>query len=217
MAWLSPAYPVGAFSYSSGLEWAIEASDIRDAESLRRWLAVVIGEGGAFCDAVFLVHAHRAIAGNNDKALHDVAELAAAFAPSKERHLETTAQGRAFVEATRAAWPCAALDRLTKIWDGAVAYPVAVGVAAAGHGIALDAALNAYLHAVTANLISAGVRLIPLGQTEGQRLLAALEPVAAATTLRALSSKLDDVGGAAFRADIASMKHETQYTRLFRT
>ena len=217
MAWLSPAYPVGAFSYSSGLEWAIEASDIKDAESLRRWLAVVIGEGGAFCDAVFLVHAHRAIAGNNDKALHEVAELAAAFAPSKERHLETTAQGRAFVEATRAAWPCAALDRLTEIWDGPVAYPVAVGVAAAGHGIALDAALNAYLHAVTANLISAGVRLIPLGQTEGQRLLAALEPVAAATTLRALSSKLDDVGGAAFRADIASMKHETQYTRLFRT
>ncbi len=217
MAWLSPAYPVGAFSYSSGLEWAIEAGDIKDAESLRRWLAVIIGEGGTFCDAVFLVHAHRAIAGNNKKALHDVAELAAAFAPSKERHLETTAQGRAFVEATRAAWPCAALDRLAEIWDGPIAYPVAVGVASAGHGIALEAALNAYLHAVTANLISAGVRLIPLGQTEGQRLLAALEPVASATAQRALATKLDDVGGAAFRADIASMKHETQYTRLFRT
>ena len=149
--------------------------------------------------------------------MHEVAELAAAFAPSKERHLETTAQGRAFVEATRAAWPCAALDRLAEIWDGPIAYPVAVGVASAGHGIALEAALNAYLHAVTANLISAGVRLIPLGQTEGQRLLAALEPVASATAQRALATKLDDVGGAAFRADIASMKHETQYTRLFRT
>ena len=78
-------------------------------------------------------------------------------------------------------------------------------------------ALNAYLHAVTANLISAGVRLIPLGQTEGQRVLAALEPVAAATAQRALATSLDDVGGAAFRADIASMQHETQYTRLFRT
>ena len=217
MAWLSPAYPVGAFSYSSGIEWAVEAGDIKDAETLRRWLAVVIGEGGVFCDAVFLIHAHRAIAGNDDKALHEVAELAAAFAPSKERHLETTAQGRAFVEATRAAWPCGALDRLSEIWDSPVAYPVAIGVAAAGHGIALEPALNAYLHAVTANLISAGVRLIPLGQTEGQRLLAALEPVAAATAQRALSTKLDDVGGAAFRADIASMKHETQYTRLFRT
>ena len=110
-----------------------------------------------------------------------VAELAAAFAPSKERHLETTAQGAAFIEATRAAWPCAALDRLAAAWDGPVAYPVAVGVAAAGHGIALEPALHAYLHAVTANLISAGVRLVPLGQTDGQRVLAALEPVVAAT------------------------------------
>jgi urease accessory protein len=166
---------------------------------------------------VFFVHAHRAIAGINDKALREVAELAAAFAPSKERHLETTAQGRAFIEATGAAWPCAALDRLAAIWDGAIAYPVAVAVAAAGHGIAVDAALNAYLHAVTANLISAGVRLIPLGQTDGQRLLAAFEPVVAATAVRALATPLDQAGGAAFRADIASMRHETQYTRLFRS
>ena len=217
MAWLSPAYPVGAFSYSSGLEWAIEAGDIADAGSLRRWLAVVMAEGGAFCDAVFLVHAHRAAAADDGKALRVAAEFAAAFAPSKERHLETTAQGGAFVTATRAAWPCDALDRLLAVWDGPVAYPIAVGVAAAGHGIALDATLHAYLHAVTANLISAGVRLVPLGQTEGQRVLAALEPVAAATAQRALATELDDAGSAAFRADIASMKHETQYTRLFRS
>jgi urease accessory protein len=217
MAWLSPAYPVGAFSYSSGIEWAVESGDITDAETLKRWLAVTIAEGGGFCDAVFFAHAHRAIASSDDKALRDVAELAAAFAPSKERHLETTAQGRAFIEATRAAWPCAALDRLAAAWDGAVAYPVAVGVAAAGHGIVVEPALNAFLHAVTANLISAGVRLIPLGQTDGQRLLAALEPVVAATAARALSVPLDQVGSAAFRADIASMLHETQYTRLFRS
>ena len=217
MAWLSPAYPVGAFSYSSGIEWAIEDGDIADAATLQRWLAVVIGEGGGFCDAVFFVHTHRAIMANDDKALREVVELAAAFAPSKERHLETTAQGRAFVEATRAAWPCQALDRLAPVWDGPVAYPVAVGVAAAAHGVAADAALNAYLHAVTANLISAGVRLIPLGQTDGQRLLGAFEPVVAATAARALATPLDRVGGAAFRADIASMRHETQYTRLFRS
>jgi urease accessory protein len=217
MAWLSPAYPVGAFSYSSGIEWAVEAGDITDAETFKRWLGVVIAEGGAYCDAVFFVHTHRATEAGDDTALRTVAELAAAFAPSRERHLETTAQGRAFVEATRAAWPCAALDRLATAWDGAVAYPVAVGVSAAGHGIALPPALNAYLHAVTANLISAGVRLIPLGQTDGQRLLAALEPVAAATAARALDTPLDKVGGAAFRADIATMRHETQYTRLFRS
>ena len=217
MAWLSPAYPVGAFSYSSGIEWAVESGDITDAASFRRWLDVVIASGSAFCDAVLFVHAHRAAAADDASALRAVAELAAAFVPSKERHLETTAQGRAFIEATRAAWPCAALDRFAAAWDGPVAYPVAVGVAAAGHGIALEPALSAYLHAVTANLISAGVRLIPLGQTDGQRLLAALEPIVAATAARALATPLDQIGGAAFRADIASMRHETQYTRLFRS
>src|ERR1044072_9220884 len=217
MAWLSPAYPVGAFSYSGGIEWAVESVDVKDAETLRRWLTVTTTEGGGFCAAVFLLHAHRAVEAADDRALRDVAELAGAFAPSKERHLETTAQGRAFIEATRAAWPCAALDRLAAAWDGPVAYPVAVGVSAAGHGVAVEPALGAYLHAVVANLISAGVRLIPLGQTDGQRLLAAFEPVIAATAARALATPLDRVGGAAFRADLAGMHHETQYTRLFRS
>jgi urease accessory protein len=217
MAWLSPAYPIGAFSYSSGIEWAVEAGDIADADSLRRWLAVVIGEGSGFCDAVFFVHAHRSAAGEDDVALRAVAELAAAFSPSKERHLETTAQGRAFLDTTRAAWPVPALDRLLAVWDGAVALPVAVGLASAGHGIALSPALNGYLHAMTANLISSGMRLVPLGQTDGQRVLAALEPVATATAVRALITPIGEVGGAAFRADLASMRHETQYTRLFRS
>ena len=217
LAWLSPSYPIGAFSYSSGIEWAVEAGDITDADALRGWLAVVIGEGGGFCDAVFFVHAHRAAISNDDAALRAVAELTAAFSPSKERHLETTAQGRAFLDTTRAAWPTPSLDRLTAVWDGAVALPIAVGAASAGHGIALAPALHAYLHAMTANLISTGLRLVPLGQTDGQRVLAALEPVATATAARALVTSLDQVGGAAFRADLASMRHETQYTRLFRS
>lgn len=217
MAWLSPAYPVGAFSYSSGIEWAVEAGDIKDAGTLLRWLAVMLAEGGGFCDAVLFAHAHRAAANADDAALAAVAELAAAFAPSKERHLETTAQGNAFVEATRAAWPAPALDRLKTIWDGAIAYPVAVAVAGAGHGIALEPALLAYLQAVAANWVSAGVRLVPLGQTDGQRVLAALEPIVAATAQRALAAKLDDIGSAALRADLASARHETQYTRLFRS
>jgi urease accessory protein len=217
LAWLSPAFPVGAFSYSSGIEWTVEAGDIKDADTLKAWLSVMLTEGGGYCDAVLFSHAHRATLSGDDKALRAVAELAAAFAPSKERHLETTAQGNAFVEATRAAWPCAALDRLKKIWDGPVAYPVAVAVAAAGHGIALEPALAAYLQAVAANWVSAGVRLIPLGQSDGQRVLAALEPVVASAAQRALTAKLDDIGSAAFRADLASARHETQYTRLFRS
>jgi urease accessory protein len=217
MAWLSPSYPVGAFSYSSGIEWAVEAGDIRDAATLKGWLAIVMAQGSGVCDAIFLAQAHRAAMAQDETALRNVAELAAAFAPSKERHLETTAQGRAFLDATRAAWPCDAFDLLTKSWDGPVAYPVAVGVAAAGHGIAAAPALHAFLHALAANWISAGVRLIPLGQTDGQRVLAALEGVIAATAERALKASLDDLGSAAFRADLASMRHETQYTRLFRS
>jgi urease accessory protein len=149
--------------------------------------------------------------------LRAVAELAAAFAPSRERFLETTAQGRAFLDTTRAAWPCAALERVLAAWDGPIALPVAVGVACAGHGVPLAPALHAFLHAMGANLISAAVRLVPLGQTDGQRVLAALEPAVVATAERALATTLDDVGTASFRGDLASMRHETQYTRLFRS
>ena len=217
MSWLSPSFPVGAFSYSSGLEWAVEAGDVTDAETLRRWLTVVMTEGSGFCDAVFFVHAHRAVSNGDDASIREVAELASAFTPSKERHLETTAQGLAFLQAAGAAWSCSALERFVAAWDGPVAYPMAVAVTAAGHGIALESALHAYLHAVVANLISAGVRLIPLGQTDGQRVLAALEAVIEDACAHALISNLDDLGSAAFRTDLASMRHETQYTRLFRS
>jgi urease accessory protein len=217
MAWLSPAYPTGAFAYSSGIEWAVEAGDIRDADTLNDWLAVMIENGSGSCDAVFFAQAHRATVSNDDPALRAVAELAAAFAPSKERFLETTAQGQAFLSTTQAAWPCTAIERLTAVWQGPLAYPVAVGVTAAGHGIAIEPALRCFLQAVAANLVSSGVRLIPLGQTDGQRLLAALEPVIARTAERALATSLDDIGTASFRADIAGMRHETQYSRLFRS
>jgi urease accessory protein len=217
MAWLSPAYPVGAFSYSTGIEWAVEAGDINNAETLRRWLAAMLGQGGGFCDAVLFVEAYQATAAGDDQRLRAVAELAAALVSSRERFLETTAQGRAFLDATHAAWPCPALARFAGVWNGAVALPIAVGVACAGHGIAGETALPAFLHALVANWISAGVRLIPLGQTDGQRVIAAMEETVAATAARALTTPLQDIGGAAFRADIAAMRHEAQYTRLFRS
>jgi urease accessory protein len=217
MAWLSPAYPVGAFSYSSGLEWAVEAGDISDAATLSDWLATILSDGTGACDAALFVHAHRAATAEDATALYAVAELAAALAPSKERHLETTAQGRAFIDTTSAAWPTPAVERLLAAWSGPIAYPVAVAVACAGHGIAVEPALAAFLHAIAANQISAGVRLIPLGQTDGQRVLSLLEPVITATAERALVTPLDAIGSATFRADVASMRHETQYTRLFRS
>lgn len=217
MTWLSPSFPVGSFSYSSGIEWAVEAGDINDRASLQDWLTVMLLEGAGFCDGIFLCHAHRAAAASNGQALSEILELAAAFTPSRERHLETTAQGRAFVEIARSAWNCAALDLLTPHLAGPIAYPVAVGVLAAGHRLPLVSTMHAFLHATTSNWISAGVRLIPLGQTDSQRVLAALESVIAATAEKALNATLDDLGSATFRGDLASMRHETQYTRLFRS
>jgi urease accessory protein len=217
MTWLSPSFPIGAFSYSSGIEWAVEAGDIADAASLRGWLTSTLADGPGFCDGVFLAHAHRAASSGDDAQLREVAELASALAPSRERQLETSAQGRAFVEIARAAWNCASLDRLMASCSRAIVYPVAVGVVSAAHGISLASTLHAFLHAVTSNWISAGSRLVPLGQTDSQRVLAQLEPIVAATARRALEASLDDLGSATFRADLGSMRHETQYTRLFRS
>lgn len=217
MTWLSPSFPVGAFSYSSGIEWVVEAGDISDAASLQGWLTSMLADGPGLCDGVFLAQAHRAAASGDQPALADIAELASAFVPSRERHLETSAQGRAFVEIARAAWNCDPLDRLISCCGGAIVYPVAVGIVSAAHAIALAPTVHAFLHALTSNWISAGARLVPLGQTDSQRVLARLEPVVAATVRRALDASLDDLGSATFRADLASMRHETQYTRLFRS
>ena len=217
MTWLSPSFPVGAFSYSSGIEWAVEAGDIIDAASLRQWLTFMLTDGAGICDGIFLAHVYRAARSGDDASLADIAELASAFVPSRERHLETTAQGRAFIEIARAAWHNALLDRLVASCKTAIVYPVAVGLVSAAHAIPLAPTLHAFLHAVTSNWISAGARLVPLGQTDSQRLLAALEPVVGDTARRALAASLDDLGSATFRADLASMRHETQYTRLFRS
>src|ERR1700704_1246319 len=217
MTWLSPAFPVGAFSYSSGIEWAVEAGDIGDAASLRDWLAATLADGSGFFDGVFLAQAHRAASSDDDHALREIAELAAAFVPSRERQLETASQGRAFIDIARAAWNCDGLDRTIAHCDGAIVYPVAVGLVSAAHAIPLAPTMHAFLHALTSNWISAGARLVPLGQTDSQRVLALLEPTVVSTGHRALSASLDDLGSATFRADLASMRHETQYTRLFRS
>jgi urease accessory protein len=217
MVWLSPSFPVGSFAYSHGIEWAVEAGDIKDAETCSAWLGDLLAHGGAWTDAVLLVAAHRAIELSDDVALSECADLAAAVAPSRERRLETLTQGDAFVIAIRNAWPCDAVDRLAEIRPREVAFPIAVGVAAAGHKLPLAVALEAYLVAFVSNLVSAAVRLVPLGQTDGTKIVARLAPLAREVAVRAARSSLDDVGAAALRSDIASMRHETQHTRLFRS
>lgn len=215
MAWLSPSYPVGAFAYSHGIEWAVEDRTIDDVDSLTNWLADLIEQGGGWSDAVLFRNTWLAATEGDKTAFNDISDLARALCPTSERRLETVQQGTAFILATRASWPWPGAEAAHL--DGEIAYPVAVAATAAGHGVPLAPALHAYLHAVAANLISAGVRLVPLGQTDGQRALARLEPVVTEIATRAVNTGLDQVGGAAFLSDIASMKHETQYTRLFRS
>jgi urease accessory protein len=217
MTWLSPAFPVGAFSYSSGIEWAVETGDIVDAVSLRDWLAAMLADGSGFCDGVFLAQTHRAASARDATGLREIAELAAAFVPSRERQLETSTQGRAFIDIARAAWACDGLDEMISACGGAIVYPVAVGLVSAAHKIPLAPSMHAFLHALVSNWISAGSRLVPLGQTDSQRILAALEPVVVSTAKRALEASIEDLGSATFRADLASLRHETQYTRLFRS
>lgn len=209
MAWLSPAFPVGGFAYSHGLEWAVETHDITDPATTQDWVAALLAHGSGRNDAILLAHAHR---GEDDDAL---VELALALSAGRERLLETTAQGRAFAAASRA-WNLPRLTHLAATHGPALPYPIALGAACGEAGIALEDALLAYLHAFAAQLISAAVRLVPLGQAQGLAMLAALEPTITEVAREAATATLDEIGGVCFRADLASLAHETQYTRLFR-
>jgi urease accessory protein len=217
LLWLSPAFPVGAFAYSHGLEWAVEAGDIFDAESLTGWLDDLCAFGAPRVDAILFATAHRAVVARDWRGLVETNELAIALAGSQERRLETSAQGLAFVVAARAAWDCEALAHLPAARGDPVAYPIAVGVASAGHGFALESALPAFVVALFANLVSAAVRLSAIGQTDGQRVLAALLPRLTTMASECAIADFDTVGGCAFRSDLAALKHETQYSRLFRS
>lgn len=209
-AWLSPAFPIGSFAYSGGLERAVHDGLVADADALADWISALIGHGTAWNDAVLLAGAHRA--SGELRQLTDIAELAEALASSHERHQETMLLGNAFLSAA-SAWPHPVLQ-----WrDGRMAYPVAVGLVAGAHGIALERVLAVFLHALASQGVSAGIRLGIAGQKDGVRILAGLENLIAQRSRQAARSSLNDLGSAAVQADIASLRHETQATRLFRS
>ena len=210
LAWLSPAFPTGAFAYSHGLEWAVEAGDIKDEHTLRSWLTGILIHGSARSDTILLRHAHQNAA--DPSALREIAALALAATPSRERRAEALNQGKAFLLAVAPWFGSAPLP-----FPEDLPYAVAVGAAAGAFGIPGDDTATAYLQTFAANLISAAVRLVPLGQTTGLHVLAALEPVILHTATETESAALADIGGCAFRSDLAAMRHETQYTRLFRS
>jgi urease accessory protein len=200
--WFSPAYPVGAYSYSHGLEWAVETGAVTDGPALQAWVADLLVHGAGRSDAILVAHA----LSTADPA--PLAELAEALAPSSERHLETMAQGAAFTRTTNATW---GLDLPP------MAYPVAIGAAARRLGLPVDLTLALFVQAFAASIVSAGVRLVPLGQTEGQQITAALLPLAARVAAAAGDAPLGSIGGSALGADLSAMLHETQYSRLYRS
>lgn len=206
LTWLSPAFPIGGFGYSHGLEAAIREGAVTDARELSGWIAGLLEHGSGWTDAVLAKAAWIAVTAEDHTALDEVSELAEALAPSLERRRETLAQGEAFLTAVAAWAPPPILQ---------APYSVAVGAAAGAAGIPLEPALTAWLHAFAASLVSVAVRAIPLGQTDAVTVIAGLEGVILKVAARAAASSLDDLGQAAINSDIAAMRHETLHGRLF--
>lgn len=216
LTWLSPAFPVGAFAWSAGLETAIAKTAVTDSAALQDWIGGNLVHGGIRTDAILLAHAHRAMGWDGEGAigatLADLADLCLALAPARERHLEAGTTGEAFTIAARA-WPSAVYASLPRPCP----YPIAVGAVASAHGIGIVETLLGYLTAAVQTQISVAVRLVPLGQTDGLRVMASLEPEIAAPAAAASTATLADLGSIAYAADIAQMRHETLEPRIFRS
>jgi urease accessory protein len=210
LTWLSPAFPVGAFAWSTGLETAIAGRAVSDAASLQNWLDGNLAHGGLHADTILLAHAHRAH--SDAAALAELTDLCLALTPAAERHAETLATGDAFIIAARA-WPAEAFDRL----PSPCPYPIAIGALAAAHDIPTGETLIAFLTAAVHSQISVAVRLVPLGQTAGLKVMATLEPSVAALAARAEAETLADLGTIAYATDVAQMRHETLEPRIFRS
>jgi urease accessory protein len=220
LTWFSPGFPIGAFAYSHGLETAAASGGVHDRETLQRWIAAILTHGAGRMDADTLRDAHRAAAAQNLEALTAANRRGLAYRATSELALETAAQGAAFLSMCRAAWPDPLLDhwaaRLGEVGE-AVCHPAAAGAVTARSDIPLGCALTAYLQAMAGNLVSAGLRLGIVGQTDGQRIVAALEPIVGEAAASALTRNPAEFGGATLAIELAAMAHETQYSRLFRS
>jgi urease accessory protein len=219
-SWLSPAFPNGSYSYSHGLEWAVEARDVHNRKSLVDWLGADLRHGSGRNDAIFFREAWRCTMDDDRVKLFEIAELAAAFRSTSEFVLEASQQATACLGMLRQVWPDLAIDWLSEILYEHRIQPslsVVLGVRSARERIPASLGLPAFLQSYVANLVTAGVRLIPLGQTDGQLAIAELEESVLAASSHADDATIDDLGSAALMVDLASAAHETQYTRLFRS
>lgn len=215
MLWTSPAFPVGAFSYSHGLEWMVESGQVTDRASLESYALALLDFGDLQADAAFLCAAHQSPVDSLPLVLSEAASLRGA----SELAAESVNQGRAFIKAVLGAgivYP--KLDVLQKATNAVgIPHAVAFGAACSDAGAPEAAAVEAWLHGAVANLVSAGQRLIPLGQKDGLAALMALKPHITHFAQKAMNTPLEDVSSATVAVDLAAMSHETQYTRLFRS
>jgi urease accessory protein len=219
-SWLSPAFPTGSYSYSHAIEWAVETGDIHDRKSLVDWLEADLCYGSGRNEAIFFMEAWRCATEDDCEKLIEVAELAAAFRGTSEFARETSQQAASCLATLRRVWPHALIDALSELLSELRIAPVlsvVFGVRAATQDIPAMLALPAFLQSYIANLVTAGVRMIPLGQTDGQLGIAELEPAVLAVAAQAEEATIHDLGSAALMVDLASASHETQYTRLFRS
>jgi urease accessory protein len=219
-SWLSPVFPTGSYSYSHGIEWAVEAGYIHDRKSLVDWLEADLYYGSGRNEAIFFIEAWRSATDDDCEKLLEIAELAAAFRSTSEFALETSQQATACLATLRRVWPDPLLESLSELLSDlriAPVFSVILGVRAARQYIPATLALPAFLQSYLANLVTAGVRLVPLGQTDGQLSIAELEPAVLAMAAKSQAATIHDLGSTAFMVDLASASHETQYTRLFRS
>jgi len=219
-SWLSPAFPTGSYSYSHAIEWAVEAGDIHDRKSLVGWLEADLCFGSGRNEAIFFMEAWRCATEDDCEKLIKVAELAAAFRGTSEFALESSQQATACLATLRRVWPDHLIESLSELLSERGIPPalsVVLGVRTAQQRIPYGLAASAFLQSYLANLVTAGVRLIPLGQTDGQIAIAGLEAAVLTASAQAEQATIHDLGSAAFMVDLASASHETQYTRLFRS
>jgi len=220
LTWLSPNFPVGAYIYSHGIEFAVEEGLVRNADTLQNWIEGILAYGAGCKDGIFFSETWKAASEKNDTRLLELSEMARAFQPTAEMEIENHAQGNAFITAVCAVWPSNQLNLISsylKQDNKNIPYSVAVALVSAIHGIPLGDALLAYLNAFSSNLVSAGVRLIPIGQTMGLKVLAGLADTILTVKEVSLTSSSKNIGSATFVVDWTSARHETQYTRLFRS
>jgi urease accessory protein len=218
--WLSPAFPTGSYSYSHGLEWAVEARSVHDRASLVDWLAADLRHGSGRNEAILFHEAWSSAMLGDQSRLLEIAEVAAAFRGTSEFALESAQQAFACRSTLSKVWPDPLLDDIAQtLADRRIPLSVALvlGIRCAKQDIPIVLALPAFLQSYVANLVTAGVRLIPLGQTDGQAAIAGLEDAVLATSADAATATIHDLGSAGFMVDLASIAHETQYTRLFRS